>query len=252
MSAVQDAKTRVAGYWDARPCGEGLVIAPRGTDEYFREIERAKDQIEPYVYEFADFARWIGCDVLEVGCGVGTDTARFARAGARITAVDLSATSVALTQAHLEGERLDGVVEHADAEALPFPDASFDLVYSWGVLHHTPNTQQAIREARRTLRPGGEARIMLYNRLSFFALGVWLRRGPLSGRMASLATTLADGLESPGTQAYTESEVRRLFEPFASVEVRTIATPYDRRVVGPLAGHLPRFGWNHLIRARTA
>jgi SAM-dependent methyltransferase len=248
---VQDLKTRVAGYWDARPCGEGLVPAPRGSDSYFRDIEQAKDRLEPYVHEFAEFSRWQDRDVLEVGCGVGTDSARFARHGARITALDLSATSVALAQERLDREGLDGAVLRADAEALPFPDSSFDLVYSWGVLHHTPNTEQAIREVKRVLRPGGEARIMLYNLRSLFALGVWLRCGPLACRLASVRTTLADGLESPGTKAYTSAEVRRLFKPFAAVELRTIATPYDRRVVGPLAELLPGLGWNHLIRARA-
>ena len=247
---VTETKEAVRAYWDARPCGEGLTHASRGSHEYFAEIEAEKDRLEPYLPAFAGFAASAGLDVLEVGCGVGTDTARFARAGAHVTAVDLTETAVELTRARLADEGLDGVVCQADAEALPFPKESFDLVYSWGVLHHTADTARAIRETRRMLRPNGEARIMLYNARSFFALGVWVRGGLLSGRPMSPATALATRLESPGTKAYTRDGIAALFAPYSTFEVETIATPYDRRVVGPLAPLAPRFGWNHLVRAR--
>lgn len=244
--AVATDKLEVEAYWAARPCGDGLTDADRGSERYFADIEAAKDRLEPYVHEFARFTNWADRDVLEIGCGVGTDTARFARAGARVTAVDLTATAVELTQRRLEGERLPGAVRQADAEALPFADGSFDLVWSWGVLHHTPNTEQAVSEVARVLRPRGEARIMLYNRRSLFALAVWLLRGLPRGR--SLQAALAT-VESPGTKAYTRAELRALFAPFSRVEVETIATAYDGRVAGPLASRVPRLGWNHLIRA---
>jgi ubiquinone/menaquinone biosynthesis C-methylase UbiE len=227
-----------------------LTRASRGSHEYFAEIEAEKDRLEPYLPAFAGFGASGGLDVLEVGCGVGTDTARFARAGARVTAVDLTETAVELARARLADEGLSGVVRQADAEALPFPDGSFDIVYSWGVLHHTADTAGAIRETRRVLRPDGEARIMLYNANSFFALGVWVRGGVLSGRPLSRATALATRLESPGTKAYTRAEIDALFAPFSTVDVETITTPYDRRVVGSVAPLTPRFGWNHLVRAR--
>jgi SAM-dependent methyltransferase len=249
MRAVQVPKQAISAYWNARPCGEGLARSERGTLSYFREIERAKDRLEPYVHGFAEFGRWGGADVLEVGCGVGTDTLRFARAGARVSAVDLSGTSVELTRRRLEDEGLSASVQEADAESLPFADQSFDLVYSWGVLHHTPDTRTAVDEVARVLRSGGEARIMLYNRRSFFAAAVWLRRALISGRVVSVRRALADGLESPGTRAYTVQELGVLFSSFAMVEVQTIATAYDRRVVGPVAALAPRLGWNHLVRA---
>jgi SAM-dependent methyltransferase len=242
-------KTEVRSYWDARPCGDGLTEAERGTSRYFEDVEAAKDRLEPYVHDFAEFAHWRDRDVLEIGCGVGTDTVRFARAGARITAVDLTDTAVALTRRHLETEGLEGLVRQADAEDLPFADDSFDLVYSWGVLHHTPDTKQAVREVARVLRPDGEARVMLYNRRSLFAFGVWILRGAVKRR--SLAAALAT-VESPGTKGYTRDELRELFAPLGSVEIRTIATAYDRRVAGPLAMLAPRAGWNHLIRARRS
>jgi ubiquinone/menaquinone biosynthesis C-methylase UbiE len=241
-------KTQIQEYWDERPCGDGLTSADRGSQRYFAEIEATKDRLEPYVHDFASFPRWRGRDVLEVGCGLGTDTMRFARAGAVITAVDLTHTAVEQTARRLADERLEGTVRQADAEALPFDDGSFDLVYSWGVLHHTPDTQRAIGEVARVLRPGGEARVMLYNRRSLFAAAVWLRRGALQRR--SLTDALAT-VESPGTKGYTRRELATLFAPFAQVQIETIATAYDRRVAGPLAAVLPSLGWNHLVVART-
>lgn len=250
IASVVETKRAVRAYWDDRPCGEGLTQAPRGSHEYFAAIEDAKNRLEPYVHSFAGFTASRGLDVLEIGCGVGTDTVRFARAGARVTAVDLSETAVALTTERLADEELEGDVREADAESLPFADASFDLVYSWGVLHHTPDTARAIREVERVLRPSGEARIMLYNSRSFFAAGVWGRSMFRSRRGMSPAEALATGLESPGTKAYTRNEVRVLFGPFPTVEIATVATPYDRRVAGPVARALPALGWNHLVRAR--
>ena len=216
----------------------------------FRGDRRREEPARAVRPSFAGFTAARGLDVLEIGCGVGTDTVRFARSGARVTAVDLSETAVALTAERLADEGLEGDVREADAESLPFTDDSFDLVYSWGVLHHTPDTARAIREVERVLRPAGEARIMLYNSRSFFAAGVWARAVFRSRRALSPAEALATGLESPGTKAYTRDEVRALFDPFPTVEIATVATPYDRRVAGPIARAVPALGWNHLVRAR--
>ncbi|MBZ5657750.1 MAG: class I SAM-dependent methyltransferase [Acidobacteriia bacterium] len=105
--------------------------------------------------------------MLEIGCGCGSEAERFARAGARYTAVDLTNAAVSITQRRFQLGGLEGCFTQGDAEDLPFADGSFDLVYSHGVLHHTPNTPRAIREVHRVLAPGGRAMIMLYHRDSF-------------------------------------------------------------------------------------
>lgn len=245
-------KERVRAHWEAAPCAASTSAAPFGSPEFFAEVERERYRLEPYVREFAQFERWSGKRVLEIGVGLGTDFVQFVRAGAEATGLDLTDAAVEAVRARLAQEGLQAEVLVADAEALPFADGAFDLVYSYGVLHHTPDTAGAIAEVRRVLKPGGEARIMLYARRSWLAAGAWLRWGLGRGRpWRSVSDVLADHLESPGTKAYSEAELRKLFAGFSSVAVERRVTPYDRRVAGPLAGLTgPRFGWFAGVTAR--
>jgi ubiquinone/menaquinone biosynthesis C-methylase UbiE len=184
--------------------------------------------------------------VLEIGCGLGTDLVKFARCGARVTGVDLSARSVELVQQRLVLEGLEGDVRVADAAALPFSDRSFDVVYSWGVLHHTPDTVRAASELFRVLRPGGRFCVMLYARRSWFSFGVWIRYGLLRAQpWRSSRALLAEHLESVGTQAFTRRQVAEMLAPHSTaLEVTQVVTPYDRRVAGPLARVSPHWlGW---------
>jgi ubiquinone/menaquinone biosynthesis C-methylase UbiE len=247
----ESLKERVKSYWQAEPCGTSTAEAEVGTRQFYDEVEQRRYELEPFIPAFAQFERWSGKRVLEIGVGLGTDFTRFARAGADLTGIDLTEAAVAAVSRRLALEGLDAELSVADAEQLPFPDGSFDLVYSWGVLHHTPDTQAALAEVRRVLEPGGEARVMLYSRRSWVALGVWLRYGLGSGRpWRSIADLLAEHMESPGTKAYTQTELERLFSSFSDVEYTRFVTPYDRRVGGPLAGVLPsRLGWFVGIRA---
>jgi SAM-dependent methyltransferase len=238
-------KDQVRAHWEADPCGGKLTRAEPGSAAFYSEVERTRYELEPFIPSFAEFDRWRGKDVLEVGVGLGTDFTRFARAGAKLHGVDLTQAAVDLVRRRLELEGLSADVRQGDAEALPFPDESFDLVYSWGVLHHTPETLRAIDEVRRVLRPGAEARIMLYSRRSWVALGVWLKYGLGRGRpQRSFTELLAHHMESPGTKAYTRAELEQLFAGLRDVRLTGFVTPYDRRVAGPLAQLAgPRFGW---------
>jgi SAM-dependent methyltransferase len=246
-----DSKNTVRAYWDARPCGSSLATSPSGTAEFFQQVEAARERLEPFIASFAEFEKSRGCRLLEIGVGLGTDFVQFGRAGAVLTGVDLTATAVDLVRRRLELEGLEGDVRVADAEELPFADDSFDLVYSWGVLHHTPDTPRAVSEIRRVLVTGGEARVMLYSRRSWVAFGLWLRYALASGQpWRTISDVIAAHMESDGTKAYTESELRRLFSCFARVETQRFTTPYDRRVAGPLTRlGGGRFGWFVGVRA---
>lgn len=245
-------KERVRTYWEREPCGTSTTEAEPGTAEFYSSVERERYRLEPYIDEFAEFERWRARRVLEIGVGLGTDFVRFVRAGADAVGVDLTEAAVTAVRQRLALEGLEAEVLVADAERLPFPDGSFDLVYSYGVLHHTPNTERAVAEVRRVLRPTGEARIMLYARRSWFAFGAWVVWALGRGRpWRSISAVLAERLESPGTKAYTQAELERLFSGFSRVSFSRRVTPYDRRVAGPLARLTgPRLGWFFGISAR--
>ena len=199
---------------------------------------------EPYVRRFADFDGARGKRLLEIGVGLGTDFVQFVRAGAIATGVDLTQHGVDLVRRRLELEGLEANVQVADAESLPFEDGAFERVYSWGVLHHTPNTGKAIGEAIRVLGPGGEACVMLYARHSWVTYGLWARHGLLAGKpWTSLSDILASHMESEGTKGFTERELRRLFSGLDDLRIDKVRTPYDRGLRRPTRlGHrqLPR------------
>jgi SAM-dependent methyltransferase len=232
-------------YWEAETCGTAHAAAAEGTPAYYAEIEAARYRLEPFIPAFAEFERWRGRRVLEVGVGAGTDFVNFARSGAIVTGVDLTPAAAAHARRRLELERLKGEVVVATGDSLPFEDGSFDLVYSWGVMHHAPDPVRLVREAVRLVAPGGEVRAMLYGRHSWVAYGLWLRHALLGVRpWLSLSEVVATHMESPGTQAYTRRELELLFAGAGIERVRVVGfpTPYDRRVAGPLASLL-RLDW---------
>lgn len=229
MKLTPDAeKEAVREFWDKDPCGSEHGRAADGSPEYFAEIEKQRYAAEPFILDVAPFAEARGKRVLEIGVGLGTDHVRFARAGAEVTGVDLTPNAVEMVGRRLAFEGLSSDLRVADAERLPFGDDSFDIVYSWGVLHHTPNTPRAVSEAVRVLRPGGRLCIMLYARHSWVSYGLWVRQGLLKGRpQRTLADVLAHHMESPGTKGYTKGELRGMFGVLDGLEIKKLATPYD-------------------------
>jgi ubiquinone/menaquinone biosynthesis C-methylase UbiE len=163
----KDLKARVHDFWQANPCGAKFAEMRIGSREFFKAVEEHRYETEWHIPEVVQFERWRDKSVLEIGCGLGTDAINFARAGANYTGVDLTERSIELVQRRFDFENLQGDLRTADAENLPFADNSFDLVYSHGVLHHTPDTERAINEAHRVLKPGGTAMVMLYHKNSY-------------------------------------------------------------------------------------
>ena len=150
-----ELKERVRAFWQAHPCGTKFADAEPGTRRFYELVEEHRYEKEWHIPLAADFSSARGLKVLEIGCGLGTDGVQFARAGADYTGVDLTEAAVELTRKNFELFNLPGTFRTADAENLDLNDNSFDLVYSHGVLHHTPDTARAVREIHRVLRPGG-------------------------------------------------------------------------------------------------
>src|SRR6266581_9174520 len=179
MRLMSDAelKERVRSFWQAHPCGTKFADAEPGTRHFYELVEKHRYEKEWHIPLAADFASARGLRVLEIGCGLGTDGAQFAKAGADYTGIDLTEAAVQLARKRFQLDGLSGQFETADAEHLSFADESFDLVYSHGVLHHTPDTTCAVREIHRVLRPGGRAIVMLYHRDSYnYRVGIRILR----------------------------------------------------------------------------
>ena len=169
----------VREYWNRRPCNLRHSPARVGTRQYFDEVEQRKYMVEPHIATFADFARWKNRRVLEVGCGLGTDTINFARAGAYVTAVDLSEESLDLARKRAKIYGVEDRVRFvaADAELLsefvePQP---YDLVYSFGVIHHSPHPERILRQLRsHFVSAESTLKVMVYHRWSWKVLGIVL------------------------------------------------------------------------------
>jgi ubiquinone/menaquinone biosynthesis C-methylase UbiE len=222
-----DVLGAVKDYWEVASCGEDLYL--HGTDlaDYERQA-RERYRLEPCITPFAQFERYRDRRVLEIGVGAGADHEQFALAGADLTGVDLTGRAIAHTRRRLTLRGLSSELRQCSAEQLDFGDDSFDLVYSWGVLHVTPDTPRAIGEVLRVLKPGGEAKIMLYHKYSFVGYMLWLRYGLGKGHpRTSLTEIYAQYLESPGTKAYSTGEVQALFAKFEVDKIQTTLTHAD-------------------------
>ena len=207
----QQLKERVKDHWEGEICGTryGAEFAA-DRRRYFDEIERTRYQQDYMLREFAQFETSRNQRVLEVGLGAGTDFLQWVRNGALATGRDLTNASVELVRERLELEGLQGDVAVGDAESLEFPDNTFDIYYSRGVLMATPNTEKAIAEAYRVLKPGGTLKIMLYHYHSVATLLVWLLYGPLRLQWISPRTAVFHNVESPGMKVYSVKEARAL------------------------------------------
>ena len=255
----QELKERVRAFWQANPCGVKFADAAPGTRLFYELVEAHRYTKEWHIPIAADFASARGLKVLEIGCGLGTDGAQFAEAGADYTGVDLTSAAVELARKRFELFDLPGKFQTADAENLDFGDESFDLVYSHGVLHHTPDTQKAIEEIHRVLRPGGRAVVMLYHRDSYnyrVNISVLRRAGaqllrwdagvklinritgePLDTlrqhakllqtekqsylKPAEFLSQNTDGAGNPLARVYSQGEARELFKDFSEVSLKT-------------------------------
>jgi SAM-dependent methyltransferase len=227
MMKIDADKQLVHDFWQRASCGEDLLLSGIDRDGYLEQAcERYR--LEPYIEEFASFHSAANRDVLEIGVGLGADHQRFAEAGARLSGVDLTDRAIAHVRRRLELFGLRSNLRTDDAERLSFKDGEFDLVYSWGVIHHSPDTARAVCEIHRVLKPGGVARVMIYHKWSLVGYMLWLRYGLLRLRpFTPLAEIYSRYLESPGTKAFTIEEARRMFADFSRVDIRTLLTHSD-------------------------
>lgn len=249
----------VMDYWDRRPCN--IRHSPRkvGTKEYFDDVEARKYFIEPHIPGFAEFARWSGKKVLEVGCGIGTDAVNFARAGANYHGVELSRESMALAQTRFQVFRLSGHLVNLNGEELAsvFEPDCFDLVYSFGVIHHTPNQRGMIEQIREVIRPNGVFKFMVYAKNSW--KDAMIEAGldqPEAQSGCPIATTYdAVMLQELLRGRFEALEIRQAhifpYEIEEYVKYNYVKKPWFAAMPDEVFAALERrFGWHMLVTAR--
>lgn len=222
---------QVRAFWENEPCGTDRSVTGElelGTREWFEQVERTRYAREPFIHAVAQFTRHNNKRILEIGVGAGTDHLQWARAGCECFGVDLTEAAIEATRRRLELYRFSSTLQRLDAESLPFADNAFDLVWSWGVIHHSERPERVMAEIYRVLKPGGEFRGMMYKRRSLAVFKQWVKYALLKGRpWRSFRVVLAHHFESPGTKAYTIAELRRMLADFSTVSLQTLMTPYD-------------------------
>ena len=263
------AVDQVRDYWNRRPCNVRHSPKTVGSAEYFDEVEARKYFVEPHIPGFAQFERWRGKRVLEIGCGIGTDTINFARNGAHVTVAELSDESLGIARRRAEVFGLDGRITfyNGNAETLTdfVPVERYDLVYSFGVIHHSPHPERILEQASHYVRPGSTLKVMVYNRRSWKVLWIVLKYG--RGDFRRARRLVAEHSEaqhgSPVTYAYTKRELVEMLgrhgfratEVFVDhifpwrirdyVQYRYVKVWYFRRLPPPVFRWLEqRLGWH--------
>ncbi len=231
-------KANVKEHWERETCGTRYG---NETDRklYFDEISVARYKLEPYIHSFADFQSASGKTVLEIGIGAGADFQNWCKYAAHATGVDLTKKAISLTDERL---KLNSVPPETykllstDAENLPFDNNTFDIVYSWGVLHHTPDTCRAFEEAFRVLKPGGCIKAMIYHDPSWTGLMLYVQHALVRGHLnTKMKEVVFQHLESPGTKTYTVGEAKQFLSEigFSNIELSTRLGPGDLLMIKP-------------------
>lgn len=269
MSGLAEEKLRAREQWGLDPCGAEYAREHElGTREFFDAVERSRyAEYAPWMPRLMGFDEFAGASLLEIGCGMGSDLLQFARGGALCTGIDLTPRSVEITRHRFALYGNKGSFMLADGERLPFASDSFDVVYSNGVLHHTPDTAGAIREVYRVLRRGGVAKVMLYHRNSLnYWFEIVLRRGLLGGEylrgrsseeIMSRVIEFSEHEARPLVKVYSRKEARELFNDFTDVQIAVEQlTRAELRFLSPLISNrlfsqlCKAVGWNVIITAR--
>ena len=197
----------IAAYWDSHIHDLAIVTNPVGTPGFFRQLDEYRYDKLNYLPRLVDFNSYRGKKLLEIGCGAGVDLVRFARAGAIVTGVDLSQTSIDLARQNIAQNGLQADLQIMNGEALQFADNSFDIVYAHGVLQYTADSDRMISEIHRVLKPGGEAVLMVYNRNS------WLNF------MSKVAKVPLEHEDAPMLRKFSIAEFRQMLELFQSYRI---------------------------------
>jgi 2-polyprenyl-3-methyl-5-hydroxy-6-metoxy-1,4-benzoquinol methylase len=214
----------VKNYWNERPCNIRHSKKEIGTAEYFNDVESRKYLVEPHIPKFAEFDKWKGKRVLEIGCGIGTDSINFARAGAILTCVELSDVSLDICKKRFKTFGLEANFYQGNCEKLSefLPLENYDLIYSFGVIHHTPNPNMVFEEIKKYMHKNTEVKLMLYARHSWKTFEFFILNGhKFNYNLKKTIQYYAEAqLNCPVAFTYTKNELNFMFKDFEIIEVK--------------------------------
>jgi ubiquinone/menaquinone biosynthesis C-methylase UbiE len=221
-------KKKVHDFWNKLSCGEELYLSDESKTGYQNQSNSRYKLEGDLIFPFAEFNKYKDKKVLEIGVGLGSDHQKFSESGADLFGIDLTEKAINHTSKRLSLYNLKSNLSVGDAECLKFKEEVFDLVYSWGVLHHSPDTPKAISEVYRVLKKGGVAKIMIYHKWSVVGYMLWVRYALLKLKpFQTLEEIYSNFLESEGTKAYSKNQAKELFSNFSSIEIKTPLTHGD-------------------------
>jgi 2-polyprenyl-3-methyl-5-hydroxy-6-metoxy-1,4-benzoquinol methylase len=214
----------VKKFWNDRPCNIRHSKKEVGTIEYFEEVERRRYTVEPHILEFANFKDCNNKKILEIGCGIGTDTIMFAKNGGKVTAIDISEKSVEITKKRFEvyGKEADIIAGNAEDLSKYIEPQTFDLIYSFGVIHHTPNPSAIIDEIKKFCDSETLIKLMFYSKFSwkaieFFIVHSWKFWFNYKKTIQYFAEAQ---LDCPIAEVYSLKELKNLFKEFDIIEIK--------------------------------
>jgi ubiquinone/menaquinone biosynthesis C-methylase UbiE len=263
---LEKEKLEAIRQWTNDPCGAVYSEKyPEGSKEFFEAtIKNRYEQYAPWLKKLIDGIDVKGKTVLEIGCGVGIDLLSFARNGAKVIGLDLTPKHIELATKLFEVYGFSGDFINGDAESLTIPSASVDIVYSFGVLHHTPDIDKAVSEIYRVLKPGGQGVVGLYHKNSWhYRVNVIIIHGLFKRKLfkMSIDELLSSCIEvsrsgaRPLVNVYSASDCRRMFKNFAGIKIKKDHWSRDQipspRIASLLPSFLPSFlGWYIFVFAR--
>jgi len=203
----QNLLARITAYWDEHIHDLAISTHPVGSSDFFQQLDKYRYDKLSYLPYLVDFSSHRGKTMLEVGCGAGIDLVRFARAGVKVTGIDLSTTAIELASKNIRQNGLVADLQVMNGESMQFPDNSFDVVYAHGVLQYTADPNMMIAEIYRVLKPGGEFIVMVYNRISWLNLMRLITRVPLEHE------------DAPVLKKYSVGELKQFLKPFKTFRI---------------------------------
>ena len=250
----------VRKFWDANPLCASFIPHPLGSAQYFTYYDSLREGIESleFSYRLHEYRHFRGKRVLDVGAGNGYVLGKYAKEGASVSGVDITPTAIDLCRKRFAHAGMPGDFHVAQAEQLPFEDATFDCVCSMGVLHHVPDTVKAVAEIHRVLKPGGRLIVMFYHRNSALYRIKYRLLSVMQQRPIEQLVNEFDGVGNPKGTVYSKRELAALLQGFESLDMFVgyltgdMMLPRGGRFIPnallkPLA---PMLGWNLYAKGR--